>query len=113
VGTSGYLDPSRTIAGRPPMESQYDANFAADRARNGVGRRPGGMRMEGRGDFGGARPMGYDAGYDRGFRAQPVDRGRGYDWRYRAGNEHPPQHGGLMRGSMSSVEGIGRWDPWF
>lgn len=112
VNTSGPLDPSRTVAGRP-MRGGYDENFARDRARNGVGRRPGGVPMQGRGIDVGNRPMRPGADYGRDFRGRPADGGRGYDWRYRAGNEHPPRHGGLMRGSMSSVEGIGRWDPWF
>lgn len=106
VNTTGYLDPSRTIAGRT-MRSQYDENFARDRERNGVGRRPGGASMGGRG-MQGRRDHGSD------FRAQQGQRERGYDWRYIAGNDHPQREGGELRGSMSyNRGGLGRWEPWF
>lgn len=67
VGTSGWLSPDRTIAGRGPDtgESAYDRHFREDRARMGARRRPRGES--------GAGELGFGArGYDRGF-------GRGYD----------------------------------
>lgn len=113
VNTSGYLNPDRTIAGRT-TGSPYDANFARDRERNGFGRRPGGAYAEG-GPIrsGGGQRTGYDAGLRRDFREQQMERERGYDWRYIAGNNHPQREGGELRGSMSYNRGIGRWDPWF